>query len=410
MEDDRGKFVVIAAGYQNEMQNFLRMNPGLDSRFGYKIHIEDYSADELFKILQLQMKKSQFVFSSYDNSEAIAQNAVQELCKNKTKDFANARAIRNLFDTIKLRMDSRIAKLSPELLTKETLTTICSTDIPYNENRKTSEEDIFEELNELIGMQKVKNAIKELYNTIKINIELEKLGQNPKKPEIHFALTGNPGTGKTTLARILGKLFNSIGLLSSDKVIECDRSKIVAKYVGHTAQKMQRLCDDATGGILFIDEVYTLATDDFGHEATDTLMKRMEDDRGKFVVVVAGYEKKMNEWMSTNEGLASRFTHHIHIDDYNATELYELFCLYVKKEGLSLTKEAKDIACQFIQQIWNDRSSDFANGRTIRKFFDSVVRKKNSRVITLEESERTRSVLTTITSEDFLFEEGELFL
>lgn len=410
MEDDRGKFVVIAAGYQNEMQNFLRMNPGLDSRFGYKIHIEDYSADELFKILQLQMKKSQFVFSSNDKSEAIAQNAVQELCKNKTKDFANARAIRNLFDTIKLRMDSRIAKLSPELLTKETLTTICSTDIPYNENRKTSEEDIFEELNELIGMQKVKNAIKELYNTIKINIELEKLGQNPKKPEIHFALTGNPGTGKTTLARILGKLFNSIGLLSSDKVIECDRSKIVAKYVGHTAQNMQRLCDDATGGILFIDEVYTLATDDFGHEATDTLMKRMEDDRGKFVVVVAGYENKMNEWMSTNEGLASRFTHHIHIDDYNATELYELFCLYVKKEGLSLTKEAKDIACQFIQQIWNNRSSDFANGRTIRKFFDSVVRKKNSRVISLKESERTRSVLTTITNEDFLFEEGDLFL
>ena len=139
-------------------------------------------------------------------------------------------------------------------------------------------------------------------------------------------------------------------------------------------------------------------------------MKRMEDDRGKFVVVVAGYENKMNEWMSTNEGLASRFTHHIHIDDYNATELYELFCLYVKKEGLSLTKEAKDIACQFIQQIWNNRSSDFANGRTIRKFFDSVVRKKNSRVITLEESERTKSVLTTITSEDFLFEEGDLFL
>ena len=410
MEDDRGKFVVIAAGYQNEMQNFLRMNPGLDSRFEHKIHIEDYSADELFHILLLQMKKAQFVFNNSDNAKDIARNTVETLCKNKQKDFSNARAIRNLFETIKLRMDSRISTLPPESLTKESLTTICATDIPYDENKKTTKNEVFAELNELIGMVKVKKAIQELYNTIKINLELEKIGQNPKKPEIHIALTGNPGTGKTTLARILGKLFASIGLLSSDKVIECDRSKIVAKYVGHTAQNMQRLCDDAIGGILFIDEVYALATDDFGQEASDTLMKRMEDDRGKFVVVVAGYENKMNEWMSTNQGLSSRFTHHIHIDDYNVGELYELFCLYAKKEQLTLTKEASDIAEQFIQQIWQNRSTDFANGRTIRKFFDAVVRKKNSRVIALQEKERTKDILTTITSEDFLFEEGELSL
>ena len=410
MEDDRGKFVVIVAGYQNEMQNFLRMNPGLDSRFEHKIHIEDYSADELFHILLLQMKKAQFVFNNSDNAKDIARNAVETLCKNKQKDFSNARAIRNLFETIKLRMDYRISTLSPESLTKESLTTICATDIPYDENKKTTEKEVFAELNELIGMVKVKKAIAELYNTIKINKELEQMGQNPKKPEIHISLTGNPGTGKTTVARILGKLFSSIGLLSSDKVIECDRSKIVGKYVGHTAQNMQRLCDDAIGGILFIDEVYALATDDFGQEASDTLMKRMEDDRGKFVVVVAGYENKMNEWMSTNQGLSSRFTHHIHIDDYNVGELYELFCLYAKKEQLTLTKEASDIAEQFIQQIWQNRSTDFANGRTIRKFFDAVVRKKNSRVIALQEKERTKDILTTITSEDFLFEEGELSL
>ena len=197
-------------------------------------------------------------------------------------------------------------------------------------------------------------------------------------------------------------------LLSSDKVIETDRSKIVAKFVGHTAQNVQRLCDDATGGILFIDEVYTLATDDFGREASDTLMKRMEDDRGKFIVVVAGYENKMREWMATNEGLSSRFTHHIHIDDYNPRELCELFNLFAKKEGLALTEGAQNLCGQIIERVWQKRSNDFANGRTIRKLFDSVVRKKNSRVIALPQSERTKEVLTTIEESDFDFSEVEL--
>ncbi|MBD5442042.1 MAG: AAA family ATPase [Treponema sp.] len=406
MEDDRGKFVVIAAGYQNEMQNFLRMNPGLNSRFEHKIHIDDYTSDELFAILCLQVKKSQFVFSPDDDAERMARLAVEDLYKNKGKDFSNARAVRNLCDTIKFRMDSRIAKLTPESLTRETLMTICSCDIPYEEHKAFTSEEAFAELDELIGMEKVKKAIHELYDTIQINKEMERFGQTPKKPEIHIALTGNPGTGKTTVARILGKLFAAIGLLSSNKVIECDRSQVVAKYVGHTAQNMQRLCDDATGGILFIDEVYTLATDDFGHEATDTLMKRMEDDRGKFIVIVAGYKNKMNEWMETNQGLSSRFTHHIHIDDYNASELYELFCLYAKKERLVLTKEAENIAQDFITEIWQNRTSDFANGRTIRKLFDTVVRKKNSRLIALSESERTKTALATIISEDFLLDAG----
>ena len=406
MEDDRGKFVVIAAGYQNEMQNFLRMNPGLDSRFEHKIHIDDYTADELFSILQLQVKKSHFVFSADDGAEEAARLAVEDLCRNKGKDFANARAVRNLCDTIKLRMDSRIAKLSPESLTKEVLMTICASDVPHEEHKTLTPEEVFAELNGLIGMENVKKAIYELYNTMQINKDMERLGLAPKKPEIHIALTGNPGTGKTTVSRILGKLFAAIGLLSSGKVIECDRSQIVAKYVGHTAQNMQRLCDDATGGILFIDEVYTLATDDFGHEATDTLMKRMEDDRGKFVVIVAGYEDKMSEWMATNQGLSSRFTHHIHIEDYNASELYELFCLYAKKEHLALTEEAQGIAQGLVAQIWQNRTADFANGRTIRKLFDAVVRKKNSRLMALGAAARTQTALTTITGEDFLLDEG----
>lgn len=406
MEDDRGKLVIIAAGYKNEMQNFLKMNPGLESRFEHKIHIEDYTEDELFRILLLNVEKAQFTFD--EEAKKSARFAVSDLCKNKDKNFANARAVRNLFDTIKTKMDSRLSNISAESLTKELLTTIKAEDIPYEKKNELTSEAAFAELNELIGMSNVKQAIRELYDTIKINLEIEKLGAKAKKPEIHIALTGNPGTGKTTVARILGKLFCSIGLLSSDKVIETDRSKIVAKFVGHTAQNMQRLCDDATGGILFIDEVYTLAKDDFGREATDTLMKRMEDDRGKFIVVVAGYKDKMNEWLATNEGLSSRFTHHIHIEDYNPAELYELFCLFAKKENLTLTDEAKRTCRLVIDNIWQNRSKNFANGRTIRKLFDSVVRKKNTRVIALNKEERTKEVLTTIEETDFYFSEAEI--
>jgi len=399
MEDDRGKFVIIAAGYQNEMQNFLRMNQGLESRFEHKIHIEDYNAEELYRMLLLRVKKVQFIFD--EKAKKTAWEAIENICKNKGKDFANGRTVRNLFNQIKICMDNRLSKFPAESLTKELLTTIISDDIPHEEKKELTADAVFAELNELIGMENVKAQIRELYDTIKINREMEKLGTTPKKPEIHIALTGNPGTGKTTVARLLGKLFYSIGLLSSDKVIETDRSKIVAKFLGHTAPNMQRYCDDATGGILFIDEVYTLSTDDYGREATDTLMKRMEDDRGKFVVVVAGYENKMQEWMQTNEGLSSRFTHHIHIEDYNPDELFALFCLYAKKENITLTDNAQRTCYDIIHHIFQNKGTDFANGRTVRKIFDSVVRKKNSRVILLPESERTKDILTTIEESDF---------
>ena len=193
MEDDRGKFIVIVAGYDKEMQEFLKMNQGLDSRFTHKINIEDYSSDELFEILKLNIKKANFSLDS--EAKELCRSAVDEMCRNKTKNFANAREIRNFFDKIKLNLDSRIGKLPGENLTKEVLSTITKDDIPYSPKKTLSAESVFAELDELIGMENVKSSIRELYDTVKINQELEKIGQNPKKPEIHIILTGNPGTG-----------------------------------------------------------------------------------------------------------------------------------------------------------------------------------------------------------------------
>ena len=299
MEDDRGKFIIIAAGYYEKMQNFMKMNPGLDSRFSYKIHIEDYSYNELCKIFELNIKKLGYHIE--ENAKIKAFKAIDIFCKNKDKNFANARTIRNFVDHIKIEMDSRISNLDKDIVTKEDLITIKESDIPIKKEKNITIEEVFAELNELIGLEKVKIAVKELYDTIRINKEMEKIGQITKRPEIHIVLTGNPGTGKTTVARLLSKLFFSIGLTKNSNFIETDRSKIVGKYVGHTAINMQEQCDKALGGVLFIDEVYKLSIDDYGHEATDTLMKRMEDDRGKFIVIVAGYKNRMNDWLSTNE-------------------------------------------------------------------------------------------------------------
>ncbi len=399
LEDDRGKFIVIAAGYKKEMQDFLRMNPGLESRFEYKINIDDYNAGELFQILSLNIKKSGFVFGL--EAEEAAKTKVNEIYSGRQKNFANAREIRNLFNIIKMNMNSRISKLPSDMQTKEMLSTILPEDIPEAKTKQLSVKDVFKELDELVGMQNIKSAARELYNTVSVNMQLEKLGVAQKKPEIHIILTGNPGTGKTTVARIFGKLFFAMGLLPSDKVIETDRSKLVARYVGHTAVQVQKICDEAMGGVLFIDEVYTLAADDFGQEASDTLMKRMEDDRGKFVVVAAGYKDKMEEWLNTNAGLPSRFAYKFHLEDYNPDELYELFMLYSKRENLILTDNAKITAKKFIEQIWKNKNSNFANGRTIRNFFDSVVRRKNSRVVSLPGNSITKETLLTVTAEDF---------
>ena len=405
LTEKKSETVCILLGLKENLEEFFQEKSELADLVSF-YDFPTINDENLSKILENKLHKSGFNFSQ--EVQSLFLSCVQEAKHRSTVHYKNGWLVeKDILVTILEHQASRLSKKS--FISEQDLKQIEIEDLPVTKKTETVE-DILAMLNELIGMEVVKKSVADLCQSILNNQKRKALGLTAENPKIHLVLTGNPGTGKTTVARILGKLFSSIGLLSSDKVIECDRSKIVGKYVGHTAQNMQRLCDDAIGGILFIDEVYALATDDFGQEASDTLMKRMEDDRGKFVVVVAGYENKMNEWMSTNQGLSSRFTHHIHIDDYNVGELYELFCLYAKKEQLTLTKEASDIAEQFIQQIWQNRSTDFANGRTIRKFFDAVVRKKNSRVIALQEKERTKDILTTITSEDFLFNEGELSL
>jgi SpoVK/Ycf46/Vps4 family AAA+-type ATPase len=215
--------------------------------------------------------------------------------------------------------------------------------------------------------------------------------------------TGNPGTGKTTVARKLGALFQTMGLLPGSKVVEVDRSKLVASYVGQTAPQVNKVCDDAMGGILFIDEAYTLkggGSNDFGQEAIDTLLKRMEDDRGKFVVIAAGYEHNMEEFIQSNPGLQSRFTHFLHLADYQPDELFAIFESMAKQNSYTIADDARETAKEVIEEIYRNRGQDFANGRTMRNLFDETKRRLAGRISALSKEERTKDVLTTITAAD----------
>ncbi len=384
MEDDRGKFVVIAAGYKKEINDFLDTNPGMKSRFDKYLHIDDYTEDELFKILLGMANKKKYKISE-DALEEI-KKIINGMVSAKTKDFANARDIRKLFDTLVAKQSERVSKISNELLTDEMLSTITKEDLPSDGTKTISVDEILKELNELTGMQNIKKELTALIDFLSVEKERSKEGGDQTKLNIHFVFTGNPGTGKTTVARLIGQIFKSIGLLPQGQVVEVDRSGLVGQFVGETEPKTNRAINSALGGILFIDEAYTLASgggNDFGKQAIDILLKRMEDDRGKFICIVAGYTNQMKTFLDMNPGLASRFTKFIDFSDYTANELEDIFIRNVKKKKLILDITAKENLKTFFEDIYKNRDKNFGNAREVRNIFENAIQNQGARLAKL---------------------------
>jgi SpoVK/Ycf46/Vps4 family AAA+-type ATPase len=222
---------------------------------------------------------------------------------------------------------------------------------------------------------------------------------------MNFVLTGNPGTGKTTIARKMGEVLHSMGILPTSHVIEANRSTLVGKYMGETPKIVNNMCDRAMGGILFIDEAYTLSDshDTYGKEAIDTLMKRMEDDRGKFVVIVAGYKDNMEEFLNTNPGLASRFTHRMHIEDYNEDELLQIYKKMAADQEYHLDPIAEFKLMEVIDQMLMTKDeSSFGNARTMRNLLNTTIQQLSIRVSNLPLDKRTKEIYQTITADDLI--------
>ena len=264
-------------------------------------------------------------------------------------------------------------------------------------------QDYINELNSLVGLNKVKEEVKSLVNLINLNINREKKGLPITPMSYHLVFTGNPGTGKTTIARLLAKIYNALGIISSDNLVEVDRSGLVAGYVGQTAIKTTEVINKAMGGVLFIDEAYSLEkgeNNDFGQEAIDTLLKAMEDYRDNLVVIVAGYTDLMQNFISSNPGLKSRFNRYIEFEDYLPEDLVNILLSYCKKERYILSEEALEYAKEYFKNRYNNRTENYANARDVRNFFEKAIVNLSNRLAQANNYDLSKDELTTIVVDD----------
>ena len=246
------------------------------------------------------------------------------------------------------------------------------------------EGDPYQELDELIGLESVKEEVHTLANFAKIQQQRKAQGLKVPKMSFHLVFTGSPGTGKTTVARIVARIYKDLGILKSGHTVETDRSGLVAEYVGQTATKTNAVIDSALNGVLFIDEAYALvpenAGSDYGQEAISTLLKRMEDDRDKLVVIIAGYPNEMKRFIDSNPGLQSRFTRYINFPDYTDKELFDIFNLYLNKNQYTITDDAAELLKNNFNYVVAHKDKNFGNARYVRNIFERAVEQQANRL------------------------------
>lgn len=248
-------------------------------------------------------------------------------------------------------------------------------------------EEAEKQLNALVGLASVKQEVITFRNFLKIQNERRKKGLSVPPTSYHLVFSGNPGTGKTTIARIMAQILKSLGVISSGHLVEASRSDLVAGYMGQTAIKTNKVIDSALNGVLFIDEAYTLSRsseNDFGQEAIDTLLKRMEDDRDRLVVIIAGYTDEIKNFVNSNPGLASRFNRYIHFPDYTENELEEIFKLLVDKYDYVLNESARVALQQTIAKAVSEKDAHFGNGRFVRNLFEKTIERQANRLARVE--------------------------
>ena len=270
-------------------------------------------------------------------------------------------------------------------------TTSETTSTPQQEEKKDSvvinpvlDTDPYQELEDLIGLDNVKQEVKSLANFVKLQKQRQEKGMKTPKMSYHLVFTGSPGTGKTTVARIVARIYKDLGILKKGHTVETDRSGLVAEYVGQTAVKTNAIVNSALNGVLFIDEAYALVPEssgsDYGQEAISTLLKRMEDDRDKLVVIIAGYTNEMKRFIDSNPGLQSRFNRYINFPDYSAKELVRIFHMYMKKNQYTISDEADEMLKEQLDYAVEHKDRNFGNARYVRNVFEKSIQMQANRL------------------------------
>ena len=408
---DATDIAIIVAGYPEEMEVFLESNPGLKSRFVMQYDFPDYTPQELVVIAEFAAEKRRVHFD--ESAKKIFQKYLTDKYRNRDKFFGNARLVNSMVDEAKMNLGLRIMKTDhPENLDADTLSTITEMDMKRIFDLHEGilpeipiDEDMLREamlkLRGMIGLDQVKHDIEELVKLVRF---YKSLGKDVRKIfSLHSVFSGNPGTGKTTVARILAQIYKALGILERGHLVECDRQSLVGGYVGQTAIKTSELINKAMGGVLFIDEAYSLSDGgghDFGREAIETLLKRMEDKRGEFIVIAAGYTQNMEKFMESNPGLKSRFDRVFHFKDYNADDLYTIALNQLKDHNIIPEPKASDHLMRYIDFMFKTRDKYFGNGRAVRKVIEEAIRNQHLRLSELPKSKYTKKAIETLTYED----------
>ncbi|MBK6861568.1 MAG: AAA family ATPase [Saprospiraceae bacterium] len=415
MSNGPGDLAVIMAGYPKEMRYFLDSNPGLKSRIKLYFEFPDYLPQELYEIASFAMMRKGVQFQT-DAVEEL-QHLILEAYRNRDNTFGNARLVFDLVEKAKINLGIRVMSNSaPQELEVELLSSVTLEDVQKIELEPVHvkplipvDQELLQtalvELDQLVGIEKVKKEIRELVRIVQF---ARKSGKEVLNQHfLHTVFLGNPGTGKSTVARILAKIYKALGILERGHMVETDRQGLVAGYIGQSAIKTAEKIEEAMGGVLFIDEAYSLSSvnqqnADYGSEVIQTLLKRMEDQRGQFFVFVAGYTDSMELFLKSNPGLSSRFDKILKFEDYSEEELFMIAMKMFTDVSLHISDAADTHLRAYLAYLFDSKDKFFGNARVIRSICEEIIRFQNIRLSNLSENELLKTNQTIIELEDVL--------
>ncbi len=409
MENHRDEVIVIMAGYNKKMERFLKLNEGLKSRIPHWVDFPDYDADELTEIFKSMAKQRGF---SLDDDVV---NKAKYIFKKAVciSDFGNGRYVRNVLDQAIINQSTRLMKKKKDAssITKTDLFAIKKEDITALDEMQSTEEktdtreqregEARKELDEMIGLKSVKDIIHKAVASAKLNKICMDKGIKRERTSMHMVFTGNPGTAKTTVARLFAQIMKDEKILDLGKFVEAGRADLIGEHVGETAPKVREKFMEAQGGVLFIDEAYSLldnAKNSFGDEAISTIVQEMENQRDKVVVIFAGYPEPMTEFIDRNPGMRSRIAFTVNFEDYSKEDLLGITNLMLSRKHYTATKDAKKKIEAIFDRITD--KDDFGNGRFVRKMIEKAELNLAERLMSVSEEEINEKLITTLEADD----------